>query len=75
MPCHLRMDRYDATYSDPGDAPQCAGRAIYWANQLKVPRTTGQFLELPPDRERVFSWPHEFVNHHAAGLLAERRAK
>lgn len=74
MPCHLHMAKHGATYAEPGTtAPQCAGRAIYWANQLKVPRVSGSILELPQDIEHVFRWRHEFVAHHRGGPLAERR--
>lgn len=72
MPCHTRMKKFDGVdYNNPGTAPQCAGRAIYWANQCKLPRSP-ELLRLPRDPVAVFSWPHEFVAHHKNGLLAER---
>jgi hypothetical protein len=79
MPCHVRADRLSgvdyAAAQQPGTVehglPQCAGRAIHWANQCKVPRTPGVLLELPPDPVGVFQWPFEFVAYHKAGVLAE----
>jgi hypothetical protein len=74
MPCHLHMGKFDASYSDPGTtAPQCAGRAIYWANQCKTPRVRGALLELPRDTLTVFQWRHDFLGYHSGGPLAERR--
>ena len=42
---------------------QCAGFAIYRANVCKVPIDRNA-LVLPPDRERVFATPMEFLEHH-----------
>lgn len=72
MPCHTAgKDRAGIDYSEaqePGTRehalPQCAGRAIHWANQLKTPRVAGQLLELPKNTIGVFEWPIEFLNHH-----------
>ena len=44
-------------------APQCAGRAIHFANRCKMPRNP-ELLRLPADRENVFTFPHEFIEHH-----------
>jgi hypothetical protein len=73
MPCHLTMASEGASYADPGDATQCAGRAIFWANQCKRPRVAGEILELPSDTGTVFQWRHEFLAHHKRGPLVERR--
>jgi hypothetical protein len=77
MPCHLRMKKLDGVdYAHPGNAPQCAGRAIFWANQIKRPRVPEDgILELPKNTELVFEWPAEFLSHHENGPLAERRRK
>jgi hypothetical protein len=69
MPCHAQFEdgldyaaaQEHGTYEHT--APQCAGRAIHWANQLKLPRDQ-TLLQLPPDHQTVFSWPHEFIAHH-----------
>lgn len=70
MPCHkASQDEHghggvDYVNPDP-TLPQCAGRAIYWANQCKRPRdATIGLLTLPKDTETVFQWPHQFVEHH-----------
>lgn len=68
MPCHKAAtesgDGVDYN-ADNDHLPQCAGRAIYWANQCKRPqqRDSG-LLMLPKDVKTVFNWPHEFVEHH-----------
>ena len=53
-------------YSHPDHTlPQCAGRAIYWANQCKQPRDRTQgLLMLPKDVKTVFERPFEFLQHH-----------
>ena len=69
MPCHAHFEDgvdYDVAQrrgTDEYKAPQCAGRAIYWANQIKHPRDPS-LLVLPKDNVTVFSWPHEFLAHH-----------
>lgn len=55
LPCHLTMSK--------PDSPQCAGRAIMWANQCKVARD-GSVPRLEKDREHVFSHIGEFTKHH-----------
>ena len=69
MPCHLHLPEgvnYEAAQI-PGTrefrAPQCAGRAIYWRNQIKIPRDPS-LLVLDGDSETVFCWPQEFIAHH-----------
>src|SRR5258708_38462519 len=42
---------------------QCAGAAIYRANVCKVTRRRNT-LELPPNTEKVFGSPVEFMAHH-----------
>jgi hypothetical protein len=76
MPCHTasetraeERDEYHegVSYDKPDlTLPQCAGRAIYWANQFKVPRDSS-LLVLPRDTEKVMTWPHEFVAYHKKG--------
>jgi hypothetical protein len=66
MPCHSQLPEglsYHAPTEAEAAAAQCAGRAIYWANQFKRPRDPS-LLTLPADRETVFQWQHEFVAHH-----------
>lgn len=70
MPCHTRaQDGFSYLDPTPEDLklPQCAGRAIHWANQLKT-RRDKSLLELPADRETAFTWPSEFVEHHKQPL-------
>ena len=68
MHCHCAIPsrhREGVEYGSPEAArlPQCAGRAIYWTNQLKMPRDPS-LLSLPRDPITVFEWPAEFVAHH-----------
>jgi hypothetical protein len=42
---------------------QCAGAAIYRANNCKVPRDR-TILQLPANRQKVFASPVEFIKHH-----------
>jgi len=55
FPCHITMTR--------PDAPECAGRAIMWANQCKVSRDDS-VPRLATDREKVFGNIMEFTKHH-----------
>lgn len=54
-PCHSKI------------GPQCAGLAIFRANICKAPRDP-KALQLKPDKNKVFSWPQEFLHHHSRGL-------
>jgi hypothetical protein len=66
MYCHSYLrDRTGMAYDcvEATRLPQCAGRAIYWANQLKLPRDPS-LLVLPRDTTVVFEWPHQFTAHH-----------
>lgn len=64
MPCHLAVNYESSNWKAQAEkAPQCAGRAIFLANQLKLP--TGDILRLKADPETVFNRPHEFIAHHA----------
>lgn len=64
MPCHTTVNYEKSDWKDSANnAPECAGHAIYLANRCKLPASDR--LKLPSDRETVFSWPHEFVAHHA----------
>lgn len=49
------------------NGPQCAGAAIYRANISKLPRNP-MILQLPKDKESVFSTPMEFLKHHKEKL-------
>ena len=70
MPCHKAAAKQGGVdYSHPDKSiPQCAGRAIYWANQCKSPRDK-TLLMLPKDVKTVFNWPHEFLAHHKSSPL------
>ena len=64
MPCHMTVDYEQDDWRDQAEvAPQCAGRAIHFANQCKTPRNP-ELLRLPANREDVFTFPAEFVAHH-----------
>jgi hypothetical protein len=67
MPCHLHVNyENDNWEAQSQQAPQCAGRAIHFANRCKMPRNPS-LLSLPADRETVFSNPQDFINHHTLG--------
>lgn len=64
MPCHTTVDYEAANWEAAAKtAPQCAGHAIFLSNRCKS--AAPGVLKLPADHETVFSWPHEFVAHHA----------
>ena len=64
MPCHLHVDYDNEDWEDEAEeAPQCAGRAIHFANRCKRPRNPS-LLTLTPDRENVFTFAQEFIDHH-----------
>jgi len=71
MPCHCAAEGWVdyAAAQQPGTPehalPQCAGRAIFWANQCHMQRPGSNLLELPPDGAKaVFHWSTEFLDHH-----------
>lgn len=64
MPCHLHVDYESAEWrADADKAPQCVGRAVHFSNRCKHPRNP-DLLRATADRERVFTSPQEFVDHH-----------
>lgn len=64
MPCHLTVDyERDDWEEQIKTAPQCAGRAIYFANRCKVPKNR-ELIVLEADRENVFTDPEAFYRHH-----------
>jgi hypothetical protein len=67
MPCHLHVDYDQADWQQQANqAPQCAGRAIHFANRCKQPQEP-DLLRLPADRESVFVNPQAFIEHHTPG--------
>lgn len=65
MPCHLHVNYERADWSEQADkAPQCAGRAVHFANRCKSPQNP-ELVNLPADREAVFSNPQAFIDHHS----------
>lgn len=77
MPCHMTVN-----YDRPGweaavmVAPQCAGRAIFHANQCKLPKNP-HLLRLEPD-ESVLAFPKDFLAHHTQPIekfIAARKAE
>lgn len=67
MPCHLHVDyESDAWQDEALTAPQCAGRAVHFANRCKRPKNPDLLL-LTADREAVFSNPQDFIDHHTIG--------
>ena len=67
MPCHLHVNyEHESWQNQAEQAPQCAGRAIHFANRCKMPRTP-DLLQLPADRENIITSPQDFINHHTLG--------
>lgn len=65
MPCHNTVDYERDDWRRQADkAPQCAGRAIHFANRCKLPRDPGLLVIKETDRENVFSNPQDFIDHH-----------
>jgi hypothetical protein len=69
MPCHAVEKGKAINYlaaqtrgSREAQLPQCAGRAIYRANQGKSSRKG--LLQLPKNEADVFCSPPEFIEHH-----------
>ena len=59
--CHQTIEVED-DWTQPG-LRQCAGAATYRSNVAKRPRNPQVALR-PVDRDRVFSGPSEFTEHH-----------
>jgi len=67
MPCHLHVDYEREDWAAQAEiAPQCAGRAIHFANRCKSPRAPG-LLRLKPNHGEVFTNPQDFIDHHSGG--------
>jgi len=69
MPCHNEIDYDDPDWTETQlpDVSLCAGNLIYFRNNLKRPRRLelqAPFEAVRPSRH-VFSWPEEFMAHHA----------
>lgn len=68
LPCHKRVNwsREDAQVQAER-APLCRGFAIFLKNSVKWPETERMeraIEDIEPDHKAIFSWPHEFVEHH-----------
>ena len=69
MPCHSSVNYEDPQWlekfrnEEHKGGVQCRGRAIFQANNCKLPRDR-TVLRLESDRKLVFSTPAEFVEHH-----------
>ena len=67
MPCHMHVDYERADWeAQAAQAPQCAGRAIHFANRCKLPRDPA-LLRLPADRDGVITQAQDFIDHHTLG--------
>lgn len=64
MPCHLHVDYESDNWQEEAlEAPQCAGRAIHFANRGKRPQNPA-LITMPANYQEVFSNPQDFVTHH-----------
>lgn len=72
MPCHLHVDYEREDWRDAAEiAPQCAGRAVYFANRCKKPINPA-LIQLAPDRDEIFGNPQDFLDHHTPREQAAR---
>lgn len=72
MPCHETVNYDDPKWkSQYNKAPQCAGRAVFFANRFKLPRNPALLVVQDEDPE-VFSNIQEFVDHHMPDQQAPR---
>lgn len=72
MPCHLHVDYDREDWAQQSDqAPQCAGRAVHFANRCKRPKNP-ELITATADREAVFSNPQDFVDHHTRAGVAPK---
>jgi hypothetical protein len=72
IPCHTFYENVlDARWKLSTN--QCAGAAIFSANcgRKLGPELEGQLLTLPPDTEKVFGTPAEFIAHHRGCTLEQ----
>jgi hypothetical protein len=64
VPCHKTLE--------PGAAEAvCAGALIFMRNSCKSaqhPDYGDMLHQVEPDRENVFQWPHEFLEHHTQDI-------
>lgn len=64
MPCHLHVNYEDDNWREEAlKAPQCAGRAVHFANRCKRPQNP-KLITMPADRQNVFGNPQDFITHH-----------
>ena len=78
MPCHMKVNYNDKKWRDQvSEAPQCAGRAIFLANDNFVPKTTRVMREpqIKPDAKTVFASGEEFLVHHKGGVKPPSRRR
>jgi hypothetical protein len=72
MPCHCAVDYEREDWeAQAAQAPRCAGHAIYLRNRCKLPQEPGLaafVAAVEPDREKVFSRPDAFVEHHGGDV-------
>lgn len=74
MPCHMLVNyeqKEKAWRAEAANAPQCAGRAVFWTNQCKSARDKS-LLFLPANRRQVFINVAEFLAHHLPQLNRKR---
>lgn len=67
-PCHTTIEYDDPDWEQKFKNGQmgraCKGQAIFFSNSYKMPRPDSLVLQSDPDKDTVFSWPHEFLKHH-----------
>lgn len=68
MPCHMAVDYEDEDWLDKLDSiPRCAGSLVFFRNNCRLPRVPelcDAVSKVKADKETVFSFRHEFLEHH-----------
>jgi hypothetical protein len=77
MPCHKAIDYSDKEWKTTQlpEADLCAGSLIYFRNHLKSPRrlVIAAAVQAVKQSAAVFSWPHEWFQHHMPLATEEER--
>lgn len=71
LACHMDKN-YVGKGSDPGEVSQCRGAAIFRSNCETQYRRPEELLQLPEDKEKVFSNEAEFASHYLNDLSLEQ---
>lgn len=72
LPCHMRVDwegrKKNSAAAKPETAPLCRGFVTFMKNNVKYAENEEvreAMKEVEVDRETLFGWQHEFIEHHS----------